>query len=109
MFQTGLFTTFIPEIIMVMAYVLCLLGSTKPIETNEAGRIEPIIIGAQYIPVSSVYHFDQSFIQLAENSEQEYIVYPFTVSENFWEHKQSILDYSLSFVQFSRPPPSFLI
>lgn len=94
---------------MVMAYILCLLGSTKPIEPKEVNRIEPIIIGAQHIPVSSVYHFDQSFIQLAEMREQEYIVYPFTVSENFWEHKQSVLDYCLSFVQFSRPPPSFLI
>lgn len=109
MFQSFSFAAFIPEIIMVLAYVFCLCGQTKTVEKTDIVTDESKIVKAHFKTSSSVYYFDQQYIQPAENTIQKSI--DFSLSES------SIIPYQnfcrltdcLSFVQFSRPPPSFLI
>ena len=109
MFQSFSLAAFIPEIIMVLAYVFCLLGHTKTIEKNDIDSIEPKIAEAHFKTSSSVYYFDQQFIQSVEIIEQKSIVYSLSVYEIIPKHNLYHLTDCLSFVQFSRPPPSFLI
>ena len=109
MFQSFSLAAFIPEIIMVLTYVFCLLGHTKTVETNNVDSIEPKIAEAHFQTSSSVCYFDQQFIQPVAVSSQEPIFYSLAASEIIPKHILFCLTDCLSFVQFSRPPPSFLI
>ena len=109
MFQSFSLAAFIPEIIMVLAYVFCLLGHTKTVEINDIDSIEPEIVEAHFITSSSVCYFDQQFIQPAAVSSKEPISYSLAPSEIIPKQILFCLTDCLSFVQFSRPPPSFLI
>lgn len=111
MFQSFSLAVFIPEIIMVLAYVFCLLGQTKSVEITDIASVEPKVAEAHFstTTTTSAYHFDQQFIPLAENSELVSIVYPLTASQPIPEYRLFRLTNCLSFVQFSRPPPSFFI
>lgn len=109
MFQSFSLAAFIPEIIMVLAYVFCLLGHTKTIEKDDVDRIEPKVAEAHFSSAISAYHFDQQFIQSTEITKQEPIVYPLIASQSISGYRFCRLPDCWSFVQFSRPPPSFLI
>lgn len=109
MFQSFSFAAFIPEIIMVLAYVFCLLGHTKTVEKIDIVNNQSQIEEAHFRTSSSVYYFDQQFIQPADNIEQKSIVFSGSESEIIPELCLCLLADCLSFIQFSRPPPSFLI
>ena len=109
MFQSFSLAAFIPEIIMVLAYVFCLLGHTKSVEVDDIKSVEPRVAEAHFSLDNTAYHFDQQFIQPAENSEQASAVYPLEASQPIPGYRLCRLPDCLSFVQFSRPPPSFLI
>lgn len=108
MFQNGLLATFIPEIIMVLAYAFCLLGPTKSVESSNSAHLVLKVAESHTGSSTSVYYLDQQdFIQAAELIQQEGIVSSLTEFDAFKEYKFYRLSGCLSFVQFSRPPPSF--
>lgn len=112
MFQNGLLATFIPEILMVLGYVLCLIAPglkqhTSPVDQTSAivqvSTCEPqkqhlaykvSVLDFQPVePVDDTKHTPLLFIEKAIN---------ITVESHF-----STSD-GLSYVDFSRPPPSFI-
>jgi len=112
MFQNGLLVTFIPEILMVIGYVLCLFApGLKP--TNSYVDQSPLIsqvITVEHQNQSSVYQVSYSDFQIPEIvSEKIHFILPFVEKETT---NTSDLNFStsdgLSYVGFSRPPP-FLV
>ena len=112
MFQSGLLATFIPEIFMVIGFVLCLF--TPGFQTyNSTMENAPIVaqvsgIGSHQISVyqQSTYDFrnyaetvlikKQYLPQFVEKSKLITLESPFSTSDG------------LSYLYFSRPPPTFL-
>jgi hypothetical protein len=109
MFQNGLLVTFIPEILMVIGYVLCLFApGLKP--TNSTIDQSPFI--SQVVTVeqqnqNSAYQVSYSDFQIPEiTPEKIQFILPFVEKETT---NTSDLNFStsdgLSYVGFSRPPP----
>ncbi len=113
MFQNGLLATFIPEVLMVLGFILCILtaGFQSHNSTIEPSQSIAQISGYEPQQVSSyqlTYKDFQIEAEIIEECRQtqpyfivkdSYIVYesPFSTSDG------------LSFVDFSRPPPSIVI
>ena len=115
MFQTGLLATFIPEVIMVLAFILCLLGPVKN-DYRSGFQFSTEIVSMRGIELqlhrsnsSSVYHFEFKIVQAAEVVEQCLILHPNVESFTFFDYQHYELTNALSFVQFSRPPPSLFL
>ena len=112
MFENGLLASFIPEILMVLAYVLCLLTpSVKPQNSNN----EPSAIVVQ---VSSGEHYQVSSFQSTLSDFQSHAAFvaetkPLIPVFNphvipiFYKSTFYVPD-GLSYVAFSRPPPCFI-
>jgi hypothetical protein len=109
MFQNGLLVTFIPEILMVIGYVLCLFApGLKPTNSSvdQSQVISQVVTVEQQIQ-SSVYQVSFSDFQTPEIvSEKTSFILPFVEKETT---NTSDLNFStsdgLSYVGFSRPPP----
>lgn len=113
MFQGGLLATFIPEILMVIAYLVCLFnaGSKPDVIQNEPSAL--------VVQVSIIERESASFYTVSTDS---FHVFNFQFSEQVNYYLQLVcenqkcdtaladfvfmLPDSISFVQFSRPPPS---
>lgn len=113
MFQNGLLATFIPEILMVIAYVLCLFTPGFKSENTSVEQASIVIQTASFEHQSnSTYQLSAyDFQSIAEiTSDYKSIVSPFSEKAvfNFYESPFSISD-GLSFVDFSRPPPTFIV
>jgi len=112
MFQNGLMATFIPEILMVLGYILCLITpGLKPDKTE--------VQQTQFVNKVSFSNQNQTIVyQLTSRDFQ-------TTSEFIPESNQSLphliqqtvfvffrsFDFTsdgLSYVGFSRPPPSYI-
>ena len=88
MFQNGLLATFIPEILMVIAFVACLFGSHATTHTTDA-QLPPTIVNVSQIEqtttlVTSIYHFNSHYSEQVENSEQASAVCPVFEYLNFF-------------------------
>jgi hypothetical protein len=112
MFQNGLFASFIPEILMVLAYLVCLL--TPGVKSHESNVDQTQLVAqvSNYVPqqISSTkiytadFHAPIEIISFTQNShlpivrKDTYLSYnsPFSTSDG------------LSYVDFSRPPPAFV-
>ena len=117
MFQSGLFATFIPEIIMVIAYLMCLfsLGISKSTITSENSnkKINITIIDANEVSSINTFSYQSSIVnnhclefnvihsQLPLKSENRILSFSFA-------NHLLILSEDLSYFQFSRPPPTLL-
>jgi len=109
MFQNGLLATFIPEVLLVVAYIFCFFGHNINSEYT-ATEITPQIVqistvGQAPISTFSVYNFDLHYTQQAVNAQQLF-VHIVDIVNSFHETPFDILN-SVSFVLFSRPPPLF--
>lgn len=109
MFQNGLLVTFIPEILMVIGYVLCLFASGNPSQSSSTvqdAATAQVITFDQQKQVSgyqvSIHDF-QPFEATAEIQQTSAHFIPVTIKSAF-ESLFSTSD-GLSFVDFSRPPP----
>lgn len=112
MFQNGLLATFIPELFMVIGFVLCLF--TPGFRAEHSGNFQAPIAAQvytyEYQNSTTYQHSTYSFQVTAEAvSELQYTL------PRFVEKAQIIRVISgfstsdgLSFVDFSRPPPAFL-
>ena len=110
MFDNGLLTSFIPEILMVLGYILCLIA--PQFKTEETSGLNPVTIEVttttqhQQLSTYQIQAFDFSSICSTNKEEnkntclnQEGFNYLFLPHQKF-----KISD-KLTFRQFSRPPP----
>ena len=112
MFQNGLLATFIPEILMVIAYVLCLFTPGFKSENTSVEQASVVIQTANFEHQSnSTYQLSAQDFQFVAEIIPEYnpTISPFSekAAFNFYESSFLISD-GLSFVDFSRPPPTFI-
>jgi len=112
MFQNGLLVTFIPEILMVIGYVLCLF---TPGITSQNPSAEPLQMVAHVSSYEqqqiSTYQLSYTDFQIPAdvNTDIKQIL-PFSVQKDTYLSFESPFSTSdgLSFVDFSRPPPAFV-
>jgi len=112
MFQNGLLATFIPEIIMVLGYILCLLtpGYNQPNTKTEQTQLVTHV--TSNVPQQlSTYKLTYQDFQVAPeiNEGISCPIPPFVEKDTFQTFKSpfSTSD-GLSYVDFSRPPPTIL-
>ncbi len=112
MFQNGLLASFIPEILMVIGYMLCFFVSTAEPEIEKSN--EPAINSQSYsfelsntTSDTTTYNY---FNQIYQSYQTEIIPTAFfSKIKSFAIYSHNIkLTEMLSFVQFSRPPPKLL-
>ena len=112
MFQNGLLASFIPEILMVLAYVLCLFTpSVKPQNsTNEPSTVMVQVSTGVHHQVSSFQSTFSDFqthdVFVAETKPLIPVFNPQVIPISY-KSTFSISD-GLSYVDFSRPPPCFI-
>ena len=112
MFQNGLLTSFIPEILMVLAYLVCLF---TPGVKSHASNIEQTQIVAQASQVvfqsNSSYQVTVKDFQVVSETISAPCTTPLPIVETdtspLFESPFSTSD-GLSYVDFSRPPPTIL-
>lgn len=113
MFDNGILATFIPEILMVLGFLFCLIvpnvtstNSTTEINTQivHFNTVEQVRDNKTYI--ASSIEFQQ--VQIDEVVEKQLIVYPEIVSDIEYPNLVFVITDGLSFIQFSRPPPFIL-
>ena len=111
MFQNGLLATFIPEIFMVIGFVMCLIA--PGFQSNSSATERPIIVNQ----ISS--------LEYQQNTKNQVATYYFQLTCDKPIAKQNLspvfqvekikcgynyhfsASFSLSFVDFSRPPPFY--
>jgi hypothetical protein len=109
MFDNGLLTTFIPEILMVLGYLLCLISPQfkheKEIYLQNSVSIEVAPVQHQQL---STYQIQTSdfYSNNVEIEKTDYFgLNPKGFSTFFLPHQKPKLSDELGFRQFSRPPP----
>ena len=113
MFQNGLLATFIPEILMVLGFVLCILTAGFQSHNSTVEHAQPIAQISNYEPqqVSSYQLTYRDFQVEAEIIEEIRQTQPYLIVKDSNIAYESPLSTSegLCFVDFSRPPPSFVL
>jgi len=113
MFDNGILATFIPEILMVLGFLFCLIvpnvnSTNSTIDINSQivhiNAAEQVRDNKTYITTS----FDFQQVIIAEIAEKQTIVYPAIVSDTECSEHIFKISKVLSFIQFSRPPPFVL-
>jgi len=112
MFSNGLLATFIPEILMVIGYIVCLL--TPGFHSNSSPVSQTVIIDQISIVESdqvSAYSLSFSDFQSAGEigiHNQPPLVCENKKCDNTFTGLLFTLSDCVSYVQFSRPPPALL-
>jgi len=113
MFQTGLLATFIPEVLMVIGYLLCLFVSNPTTESSTASVNATVVQSAsiERVQVStySVSSRDFMFVEQPVVVDVTPPAYCSTEATTSFLEQYFQLSGSLSYVQFSRPPPFFIV
>ena len=110
MFQNGLLATFIPDILMVIGYLMCLIAPHLKTQNSQIEQTQVItIVSTVEHQQLSIYHVTiADFQQYAESiSDVKPVISYFTIVIKIFETTFSTFD-DLSYVDFSRPPPTFL-
>ena len=112
MFQNGLLASFIPEILMVLAYLVCLF--TPGFKSHDS-NVEQTQIVAQistYVPQQiSAYTVSTADFQIGAEliTDTKQLIPPFVGKDASLSYESSFsTSDGLSFVGFSRPPPTFV-
>jgi len=112
MFQNGLLASFIPEILMVLAYLVCLFTPGFKSQNSSIEQAQIIAEVSSYAPQQiSTYKITVKDFQKDPETISESCKFPLTfvntdTSPSF-ELSFSTSD-GLSYVDFSRPPPTIL-
>ncbi len=111
MFDNGLLATFIPEILMVLGYLFCLIVPGFKTDTT-ASTVAPKVIEvtAADHAASAVYTVSTRDFQNFEviEADQTPTVCYFSQTHSSSSNLLFRTTDGLCYVQFSRPPPSFL-
>jgi len=112
MFQNGLLATFIPELFMVIGFVLCLFtpGFRAEHSGNSQAPIAAQVYTYEHQNSTTYQHSTYSFQISAEPVSAAEYSFPHFIEKTIIISGQSGFSTSdgLSFVDFSRPPPAFL-
>ena len=112
MFQSGLLATFIPEVLMVIGFVLCLFTPSFK-ASNSSTEQAPIVAHISTFERQQTATYELSaydFQIVAESITKPTYSLPRFIETpifNRFEYRFCTSD-GLSFVDFSRPPPAFL-
>lgn len=112
MFQNGLLVTFIPEILMVLGYVLCLFTSGFKAESTNIDQISNVVIVSTVEQQKQISSYQVSIhdYQTLEKDTYTYQIPSYFIEKSI--NNTSVSNYSesdgLSYVDFSRPPPAFI-
>jgi len=110
MFSSGILATFIPELIMVIGFVMCLVNpnfNTKQ-QTLELNSVVVQVTANQHSQLSTYQLTVQDFQVIIDSSVASKPLNPTFVERVFnFGYKFSTSD-SFKFFYFSRPPPTFL-
>ncbi len=113
MFQTGLLATFIPEILMVIGYLLCLFVSNPSPETETVAinQIATYSSGFERVQAStySVRTSDFQFVEQPVVVDVAPLIYCSSEPDTLFVEPYFQLSDSRAYVQFSRPPPVFIV
>ena len=108
MFDNGLLASFIPEILMVLAYLLCLFAPNFK-NSNSTQELTPVVahISVPQQINSNTYSATVSDFHCSELNveDQKLIIYPNTDTDKSIVEFVLKLSVGLTFKQFSRPPP----
>ena len=108
MFENGLMASFIPEILMVLGFLFCLIFpglKTEKLNNNISNEIQVSV--SQQI-TSSVYNFsnhNSQPVQAIENEQTSQVCTFFRILYSVIQPTSHIKD-GLFHVLFSRPPPT---
>lgn len=112
MFQNGLLATFIPEILMVLGYVLCLIvpgfksHNSSPVQGSEITHV------TTFEPQKQISSYKVSIhdFQPVEPVSETKISLPLFIEKaiNITIDSHFSTSDGLSYVDFSRPPPTFI-
>lgn len=112
MFESGLLVTFIPEILMVIGYLLCLIvpqhsTNNSPLEYTTTVAHVSTVERAQTstYSVSITDFYDTAIIILVESVQFHAFVQK---SLGYFSVTPFGISAGLTFIQFSRPPPSVI-
>lgn len=109
MFQTGLFATFIPELIMVMAYLLCLfIPANKNVESVVSEQIiysNHSKFENQHINTYTVSSSDYNFYEAETTAVQVHKLFYYQISKIIFSKPVNFNSSEVLFQLFSRPPP----
>jgi len=114
MFETSIFSSFIPQLFMVVAYVSCILApkfsSNEQLQFFETSADKQIVIHAPLLektdlPLVIDYLFSDFYVD--DNSNLDVRIVHFVPLDVFVHRSQNFI--SKAFLQscFSRPPPVF--
>ena len=111
-FQNGLFATFIPEILMVIGYILCLLApGIKSHNTSEdQAPVVALVSSYEQQKQISAYQLHTHYFQTTEivsDKKQLLPLFVKTITNITYESSFSTSN-GLSYVDFSRPPPTII-
>jgi len=112
MFDNGLFATFIPQILMFLGYVSCLLApglfnhESNPISTPVIAQV--ISADVDQLSVNTASTYEINFSAAIEPTKQQPLVSFACKPEIHFLKLSSTLSAGISFQEFSRPPPSFI-
>ncbi len=110
MFESSIFASFIPQIIMVLGYLSCVFGpqflkSTQQAEISPT-TIEHVQVESKQIPNSVVeYQFFQDIY--VDNQVNNLVSYPEIRQKVFFTLTGNFVSSYFTFQLFSRPPPFF--
>ena len=112
MFQNGLLATFIPEILMVLGYILCLITpglKSDKTEVQHTQLVTRVTYSNQnqttaYQLTSHDFQTTSEFIP-ESNQSLPHLIQPTTF---VFSRSLDFTSDGLSYVSFSRPPPSFI-
>lgn len=110
MFNSGLMSTFIPEILMVLGYLFCFISPNLNREKTaiEARQIDTLVENQQNNAVLTTCHFtDFVTIECLISEKKETNLFSKTQLKFHFENLNPVLPDEFDFEQFSRPPPTF--
>ena len=111
-FQNGLFATFIPEILMVIGYILCLFAPGIKSHESSVDQVPAISVVSTFetqkqISAYQLHIHDFQTTEIVSDKKQSLPLYFEIALNSTYESPFSTSD-GVSYGEFSRPPPAFL-
>ena len=112
MFQNGLLVTFIPEILMVLAYLVCLFTPGFNSHNSNTEQAQIVAQVSTYVPQQiTVYTVSTADFQIGAEiiTDTKQSLPPVVGKDTHLSYESSFsTSDGLSYVDFSRPPPSLV-
>ena len=111
-FQNGLFATFIPEILMVIGYILCLFAPGIKSHESSVDQVTTISVVSTFEPQKQISAYqlnihDFQTTEITSDNKQSLPLY-FKIAINIIYESPFSTSNGVSYGEFSRPPPVLL-